>query len=102
MIEITIKADTNDADYICQTGKISKKQLNKFRPLIEQIRTTRSNNWCTSSFVDNPPPEIMYDDIKPEIIEEFSEFVPCGENGVHSIVEIKVREITVINEERLV
>ena len=86
---LEVKADTNDGDYVCERTEISEADLERFMPLIKAIKKQRKkgHNWCTSDYGDEPPPEEMYESFG-ELVDEFSEYVPCGEYGVHTIVSI--------------
>lgn len=95
---LEIKADTNDADYIHQRSEISEELLEQFKPLIIDIKKRGKNyghNWDTSEYGRaNTRPSIMYAEFG-DLVDMFSEFVPYGEFGVHSIrgiILLKVAE----------
>jgi len=86
--EIVIVADTNDADYITKISDITPDELERFRPLIAEIAKVKHHNWDTSVYGDDEDrPEIMYSQFDA-LVEEFGEFVPHGEDGVHTIESI--------------
>jgi hypothetical protein len=86
--EIVITADTNDADYITKISAITPDELERFTPLIAEIAKVNHYNWDTSVYGDDEDkPEIMYSQFA-ELVEEFGEFVPHGEHGVHTIKSI--------------
>jgi len=86
--EIVIVADTNDADYVTKISDITPGELERFTPLIAEIAKVKHYNWDTSAYGDDEDkPEIMYSQFA-ELVEEFGEFVPHGEHGVHTIKSI--------------
>jgi hypothetical protein len=87
--EIVITADTNDADYITKISAITPDELERFTPLIAEIaKKAKHYNWDTSVYGDDEDkPEIMYSQFAA-LVEEFEEFVPHGEYGVHTIESI--------------
>jgi len=87
--EIVITADTNDADYITKISAITPGELERLTPLIEEIaKKAKHYNWDTSVYGDDEDrPEIMYSQFVA-LVEEFGEFVPHGEDGVHTIESI--------------
>jgi hypothetical protein len=86
--EIVIVADTNDADYITKISDITPGELERFTPLISEIVKVKHYNWDTSVYGDDEDkPEIMYSQFAA-LVEEFGEFVPHGEDGVHTIKSI--------------
>jgi hypothetical protein len=113
-----IKADTNDADYVESMGLVSDKQLEKFMPLIEAIKNfkpyktktedgemdwTHDHNWPDSEYNrddlgEKPVNEIYKDVVSEDVLEEFRDFVPYGEHGVHTIESIKVYEVSNVKE----
>ena len=97
-----VEADTNDADYVQSMEKITEKQLVAFSPLLKAIKDFKSKKPYEHSWPDgeycNGSTQELYPDIDTELIEEFKEFVPRGEHGVHSIESIKVYEVSSVNE----
>jgi len=87
--EIVITADTNDADYITKISDITPDELERFTPLIAEIaKKAKHYNWDTTEYGDDEDkPEIMYSQFAA-LMEEFGEFVPHGEHGVHTIKSI--------------
>lgn len=95
--EITIVVDTNDGDYATQIGEISKKDLDMFRPLIDAIK---ANN-CEFETLEQQqtPLHEVYPDFTEAFIDKFSDFVPTGEYGSHSIESIEICPL--VKKERL-
>lgn len=91
---IVIKADTNDGDYVQESNSISDEDLKKFEPLIEAIKKTKGHNWATADYAREPNPEKMYSQFDCELVDEFNDFVPRGENGVHTITAITIYTVT--------
>lgn len=91
---IVIAADTNDGDYIKEISDISDEDIKKFEPLIDAIKKTNGHNWVNSDYAREPRPEEMYSQFDCELVDEFNDFVPRGENGVHTITEITIYTIT--------
>lgn len=104
LLELTVIADENDADYLHSICNIDEDTLKRLRPLLEAIRDCDDDhNWCTSEYGHSPSPEEMYPDIDPELIQEFDEeYVPGGEYGVHTIDTLKVRRIVIVEEMKYV
>lgn len=106
--DITIKIDTNDADYNIQVSTITEEELEKIKPLIKQIskfkpytvpcswnvngRTHRHNypyGECLREDLGEKSPRELYkaDD---EVFELFEDLMPCNEYGFHTIESIEV------------
>ena len=98
ILELTITADANDADYVRETQNITREQLDLFMPLIEGIKAKKDYNWVTSEYGQDPRPEEMYSDIDAEVLEEFMDLTPRGEYGVHTITNIRLRKLIVLEE----
>lgn len=110
MYEITITVDTNDADYATAVCDITKKQLDKIKPLIAAIKKfkpykteskkyrhlgtatyTHNHNYphgecCREDLGEKSPRE--YYDFPEEIFELFEEFLPWNEYGFHTIISV--------------
>jgi len=112
IIEITIKVDSNDADYLIETNIICKEDLDQIKPLIEAIKnfepyeafwdkeqthkTTYSHNYprgeyCPREDMGEKTVEEIYPQFDEEIFEIFEEFCPCGEYGFHTIKAISIQ-----------
>lgn len=103
ILELTIVADTNDADYVSQVSVIAQEDLDRFMPVIEAIRDTdNQHNWETNEYSHGPRPESAYAELGEDLVEEFNEsFVPYGEHGVHTIAVIQIRELIVLSDKDL-
>jgi hypothetical protein len=106
--EITIVADTNDADYVTSINEISDEDLALIKPLIEAIRmfTPYSTNkdgmkWQHSHNYPNgeyaPRTDLgemttreLYCDFDEEVFQIFEYLCPTGEYGIHSIKSIHI------------
>jgi hypothetical protein len=98
---IYIQADTNDADYISATSDLNEEDLPTILKVVEAIkafdsRTRRGSgqyNW-PSSYHRNGSPHYTYDGIlTEEEIDIFSDYVPCGEDGIHTIESVQIFQI---------
>jgi hypothetical protein len=95
MLEITITVDTNDADYVEATNKISEKDFKKISPIIKALnnnwkkKKTHNYNFLYGDFEDTPLSEI-YPDIPKRVWNTFFHFLPDIEHGFHTIESIKV------------
>lgn len=113
---IIVTADTNDADYISEKSEISDEDLELIKPVIEQLKIRRDklnedrdknwnewrHNWETSEYGRLGDASKMYVETKlltQEQVDLFGEYVPYGEDGVHTIESIEI--IEVVNETKL-
>lgn len=111
--EITITADTNDADYITAVNPISEKELELIKPLISAIKKFKpykvkyNRSWgkheeATSTHHHNYPigdclrgdmgeksPEELYK-FDSEVFELFEEYLPYSEYGIHTIASVTI------------
>ena len=97
--ELVITADTNDADYATSTNTVTQETIDKLSPIIKAIKdrnaTTRRGsgqyNWRIGEYATkNEGPDVVYDGILTEDqIEFFSDLVPHGEYGIHTIESIE-------------
>lgn len=109
---IVVKADMNDGDYIEECSEISREELDKIRPLLAAIndfrpyqvgRCTHHHNFCTGEALRDDLGEKTPEELYPDYLDEleiFSEYVPHGEYGIHTIKSVKVLEV--INEEKFI
>lgn len=94
--ELVITADTNDADYITSTNTVTMAEIEAIMPVIEAIKQFNANvkewndrhNWPTSEYADSSPEE-LYPDLDEDLLNKFGDYVPYGENGVHTIESIE-------------
>jgi len=98
MIELTIVADYNDANYITEIHHIDQETLDKLHPIMTEVGKTRRYNWNTSEYAQAPSPNEMYPQFDEDVIDHFDSLVPYGEHGVHSIETIKIRVLEVLYE----
>lgn len=107
---IKIQADTNDADYITGINILNEEDLPTILKVIAAIkdfdsRTRRGSgqyNWYARDSYgrDRPGPREVYEDIlTEEEIETFEEYIPYGEDGIHTIESVEIYEV--INKEVL-
>lgn len=104
---IFVEGDTNDADYVSKltevkgfnfgNQKITKDQLISLVKKIGKIlKKQGGHNWEDDLDYDSDnDPKILYKGkLTEDEIEIFQEeFVPHGENGIHTISEIKILEV---------
>ena len=104
--ELTIVADTNDADYITEIQKITQEELEFIKPIVKKIKKfkpyttpcsygtrTHHHNWangdCLREDLGEKSPQELYD-LTDEEYEAFSEYLPSSEYGFHTIESIEV------------
>lgn len=93
--ELVIKADTNDADYVTSTTKVTMDEIIEILPVIEAIKQFNLNhrrgsgeyNWPDSEYRSKTV-EDTYPHIDPKLLEIFGEYTPYGENGIHTIESV--------------
>lgn len=94
-----IKADTNDADYITSEDKISDDDLEVVRKVCNVIKEHGPKydyNWTTGNIGD---PYKQWGHILTELeIEIFNHYIPYGEYGIHTIEEVELRRIEVLEK----
>ena len=104
MKKIIITVDANDADYLTNIEEISNEDLEKIKPLLEEIKNFKPYEgrvWREgsppSTFNNNYPfgeyspredmgeltPEELYLEIDEEAFEIFNDLCPYGEYGFH-------------------
>lgn len=109
-----ITADSNDGDYVSQINKIDEDDLKSLLPLFEAIKNfkpysakgfTHRHNWPhgdgeyipREDLGEKPLYELYEGVLTSEQIDFFNEdYCPYGENGVHTIKDIRV--LTVIED----
>lgn len=95
---VAIKADTNDADYISKTTKLTEEQFAGKKELIEKVAAAIKNvpghNWNTLEWADTTVNEQYEDVLTEDEIEAFEEFTPHGENGIHTIYDIIIYDVS--------
>jgi hypothetical protein len=113
--ELTIVADTNDADYVTSINKIDQRTLEKYiYPMAKAIknfqpyegkgkdpgsnltRTHRHNyprgdgEYIPRDDLGEKSPAEIYSHIDPKVREVFEEYLPCSEHGIHTIKSISI------------
>jgi hypothetical protein len=100
---LIITADANDADYIHSQIEIENEaDLERVSRILKVIKKARPENVLLAmSWLNWYRPENIYKDLlSADDIQWFDEnFVPQGENGIHSITRAVLYEIS--NETRL-
>jgi hypothetical protein len=110
-LEITIKVDTNDADYQIKVSTIEQSELDKIMPLIQAIKEfkpyknksrsgleyTHNDNYpygecCRRDLGEKTPQELYKFD--QEIFDIFKDLCPYCEYGFHTIESITVSPVT--------
>jgi hypothetical protein len=107
MLHIRVVADTNDGDYITNLQKFDRSELPLILKVVAAIkdfdsRTTRGSgqsNWPSSYYRKDSPRAVYEGVLTEDEIEAFEDYVPCGEDGVHTIETVEIFEI--INREVL-
>ena len=90
-IYVEITADMNDGDYVSERTEIDETWLPKFQQLIDSINQNDCN-WakgeCSdTSFID------QYDEFEKDLLNDFDEYVPYGEHGVHRITGLVILKV---------
>ena len=96
-----IKADTNDADYITSENKILEGDLDTIRKVAAAIKECKAyHNWITREYCEEQesPHEVYKGVLTEEEIRVFNGYTPYGEYGIHSIKEIQIREIKILED----
>jgi len=86
---IYIQADTNDGDYISELNEIDEEDLVSILPIIQQV-ANNFGDFGMGEFGDSA--DKLYGEI--DNYDLFRQFVPRGEYGIHTIVEIRILEVT--------
>ena len=88
---IYIEGDANDGDYIGNFSKISDEHLELITPLLNAISCKEGCNYDTTPWRDTSP-RIMYPQFSDKVFNTLENYIPYGENGIHSITSITVIE----------
>lgn len=101
-VQVYIKADTNDGDYITSEKRLYEKaDIDTIRKVAAAIKNCEAfHNWGMGEYCrDNESPYVVYKDVlTDDEIDLFNEYVPYGEYGIHSIEQIQIREVTVLED----
>lgn len=94
---LLMKADYNDADYCYSETELDKwvteEDLERIKRIVGIIKEHGGEyNWCNSDYgEDENKPDVKYKDLlSVDDINFFDEFVPCHENGIHTIEDIRI------------
>ena len=88
-LEITIRVDTNDGDYVTGINKISQEDLDTLMPLIKAIKKIDcGHNYPHGECCDEKAEDIY--DFDDEVFELFEDYLPSTEHGFHTIERIEV------------
>lgn len=97
---LAIRADTNDADYVTEITVVTQEDLDMMLPLINAVINYSSkpgyegkHNWEANQYSQNPPYK-AYAEFGREVLDMFAYYVPTSENGVHSIEDISIIEVS--------
>jgi hypothetical protein len=101
---VIIEADTNDGDYITRnielnntrkcSGKFTEELIHK---VCGALKDPRYRNWVTTEYIsdnEQEPKEMYKNKLTQDEIEIFNGEVPFGEHGIHTIVSVRILEIT--------
>lgn len=92
---LVIEADENDADYLTETHEVTDEQIKQLKPIIKAIANFDGDddtNW-------EDPEEQYAGKLTPKQIDFMNDFVPSGQDGIHTIISIKILHVT--KEEQL-
>ncbi len=90
-MEIMIRVDTNDGDYIEETNKITQKNLDKIKPLIKAIKNFKKDyNYPYGECCDDDKDVREMYDFDEEIFDLFENYTPSYDYGFHTIKRIEV------------
>lgn len=103
---IVVRGDTNDGDYITKTTLLSEKKYEKIENVLVKVsdivaNSTAGYNWANEYSDEKNEPEEQYvktGKITQEELDMFSDYVPSGELGVHTVESVTVYTITEIKE----
>jgi hypothetical protein len=95
--ELSITADTNDADYVTATHKVTMEKIQALLPIIEVINKKTLELKNQRGYGHNFPngeigdPREVYseEELTDEQIDLISDYLPYGEYGIHTITDIE-------------
>lgn len=113
MFKVTVKVDTNDADYNELTTAITSKEWDELRPILTAISKfkpykaksesgldwTHNHNWPSGEYSpredlgEKTPEEIYAGVLTLDQIQMFTDYCPFGEHGFHSVKEVTILEV---------
>lgn len=104
---VTVKADTNDGDYVEETTNIDQYIKYYDLDLVEVVKKTAKiikenpdgHNWTSGEMYDEASMSYYKELLTPKEFEFFESLVPSGEYGIHSIESITILEV--LTDERL-
>lgn len=101
---VIVKADTNDADYVEQSTFLNVSETNdlealelvrKVSKVLGETKGKFEYNWPQNEYSEGDLYEQYSDYLTEDEIGAFAqEFVPSSENGVHSICNIEIVEVS--------
>lgn len=103
--QILIEVDTNDADYMRSVNRITDKEIEEIKPVIEAIKnfkpyTGTRKSWKHKHNLNYPTGECCREDLGEKTAEElyghipgfetFDDLLPCPDTGFHTIASIEI------------
>ena len=90
---IYIEGDANDGNYIGRLSQISDEELKLITPVIKAVGDNKEHYNFPTYDGANEDIYSMYSNLDENSIEEFSCFVPHGEHGISTIIDIKLLQL---------
>jgi hypothetical protein len=102
---LSVRADTNDADYVSSFREITPELLEKIKPILTEIKNCKNvYNFPTGDHaIGEVHAEEMYvkdRGVSQHVFNAFSGYVPSAEFGIHTIDKVIVYEVA--SEEKLI
>ena len=99
-VVLYIKADTNDADYVTSENKIQDGDLETIRKVCTLLKTEKPKGYYNWPSGDQGTPRDAWneDQLTDEEIDVFNDYTPYGEYGIHSIEQVQIRRIEVLED----
>jgi hypothetical protein len=100
---MVVEGDTNDGDYIQESTEFTEQEWLDKQPLFGRVfdYLRESTEWCTGENCDEDEHPV-YSDVESKLtqeeVDQFSEYVPHGEYGIHSISSVKIYHFTTKEE----
>jgi hypothetical protein len=101
---LLVKADENDADYVTQETVIPDNKegletlalVQKVSDLIRERSVNQPHLYNWGHFRGGETRESVYPTLTEEELDIFSDLVPHGQEGVHTIEKIELRHVTIL------